>query len=86
MTDTTPLPYLGFEYWSKTCWQTATRYYVAEIMQDLFGTWVLRRSWGGRGSRAGNSKIVVATDYEHAVQLLETVAKQRKARGYIRSE
>lgn len=86
MTHTSPLSYTQFDQWIKECWQTATRYYVAEIMQDLFGTWVLKRSWGGRGSRAGNSKVVVAADYDHAVKLLEAVAKQRTAHGYVRIE
>ena len=82
MSDTSPLPSVHLDCWIKEYWTTTTRYYVAEIMQDLWGTWILKRSWGGLGNRRGNSKTVTASSYEHALSLLEEVAKQRKARGY----
>jgi len=84
MTDTPALPSVHLDCWTKEYWTTTTRYYVAEIMQDLWGTWVLRRSWGGLDSHRGSSKIIAAKDYDHALKLLEEVAKQRKARHYTR--
>jgi hypothetical protein len=83
--DTPPLPYAHFDQWIKECWTTPSRYYVAEVMQDLWGTWVLKRSWGGLGNRKGSSKMIAAQDYDHAVLMLTEVAKHREARGYWRS-
>lgn len=71
-----------FDRWVTLSWCTDCRYYQADIMQDLFGTWLIKRSWGGLGSRLGNSKIVAARDYDHAMQLLDGVAKERQQRGY----
>lgn len=78
-----PLPHADFDRWISTSWQTDQRYYQVDIMQDLFGTWLLKRSWGGLHSRLGNSKTLAARDYEHALRLLEEVAKHREKRGYM---
>ena len=78
----TPLPY-SVDSWTKTCWTTASRYYIAEVTQDLFGTWLLKRSWGGLGSRRGSSMTIPAENYEEAQMLLASVARQREKRGYV---
>lgn len=83
--SSTPLPY-AVNCWSKTCWTTASRYYIAEVMQDLFGTWLLKRSWGGLGSRRGSSMTIPAENYEEALSLLADTAKRRRKRGYILAE
>lgn len=80
-----PLPY-AVDCWSKTCWTTASRYYIAEVTQDLFGTWLLKRSWGGLGSRRGSSMTIPAENYEEALSLLADTAKRRQQRGYVRAE
>lgn len=72
-----------FDGWIKTSWRTASRYYVAEIVQDLWGNWLLRRSWGGLGSRRGSSKTLPAESYEEALLLLADTAKRRQKRGYV---
>lgn len=77
---------LQLDKWIAKRWQTDTRYYVAEIVQDLFGTWVLKRSWGGLRSRQGSSTTLPAENYHHATKLLADVEKRRKQRGYQVSE
>ena len=85
MTVTSPaLPFADFERWISQSWGTDCRYYRADIMQDLFGTWLLKRSWGSLHSGLGNNKTLVARDYEHALTLLEEVVRQRQQRGYVR--
>lgn len=68
--------------WRMERWETDRRFYVAEVRQDLFGNWILIRSWGSLRTQRGNSMTVMAQDYCQARQLLEEVAKRRKARGY----
>lgn len=82
------LPFTGcdFDHWISQSWRTDRRYYQAEIMQDLFGTWVIKRSWGGLGSRRRTSKTLAARDYDHALKLLKDVVKQRERRQYVRIE
>lgn len=82
-TTSPPLPHADFERWITECWRTERRYYQADILQDLFGTWLLKRSWGGLGSRRRSSMTHVVTAYEEALQLLDEVAKKRLKRGYV---
>lgn len=63
-------------------WETATRYYLTLVQQDLFGTWELVRMWGGKGSGRGGFLHEPARDHAHALQLLEDAARRRKQRGY----
>lgn len=85
MNESAPFPsHTDFSRWLTQCWRTERRYYQAELMQDLFGTWLVKRSWGGLGSRARQSKTMPAADYDHALTLLEDVGKRRQQRGYVR--
>ena len=68
--------------WIRKRWETEHRYYVAELCQDMFGCWLIRRSLGGKLNHRGSSLTTQAQDYEHAHRLLEEVAKRRKTRGY----
>lgn len=70
--------------WVTKRWETDCRYYVAELEQDFFGELQVKRSWGGRHSRRGNSMTIHADNYTHALHLLDEVAKRRKSRGYTR--
>lgn len=83
-TPSPPLPMDNFEHWVAASWQTDRRYYQADISQDLFGMWVLRRSWGGLGNSRGNSKTHAFAKYEDALKFFESLAKQRLHRGYFR--
>jgi len=63
-------------------WQSASRYYSAEITQDLFGTWLLVRRWGGRFNARGQAKTMLVDSFNAGVQLMEEIARMRKKRGY----
>lgn len=70
------------ERWLTKRWQTDTRYYVVEVTQDLFGNWLVKRSWGGLRSHRGSSLTLPADNYDHALALLAAVEKRRKGRRY----
>jgi hypothetical protein len=74
---------MDFNDWRRACWVTDSRYYVAEVKQDLFGSWVLERSWGSRHSQRGSRSTLLAEGYDHALALMAEVAKRRKARKYL---
>lgn len=63
-------------------WRTDQRYYVAELTQDLFGVWLVKRSWGGLNNHRGSSKTTVAESYDHAQKLLADITKRRHTRQY----
>ena len=74
------------EQWLTYRWQKGNRYYVAELTQDLFGTWVLKRTWGSIHTHRGQNMTLYAEDYNHAIKLLIDIEKRRKARGYTQTD
>jgi len=42
--------------WLSACCECDTRYYEPHLRQDLFGTRVLTRVWGGRGTACGGGE------------------------------
>ena len=63
-------------------WETATRYYLALVQENLFGDWELVRMWGGKGSRHGGGMCEPAANQMQALQLLDDTARRRERRGY----
>ena len=41
-----PMSIYSPDRWLRYSWQTNSRYYIAEVTQDLFGQWQLHRTWG----------------------------------------
>ena len=72
--------------WLTYRWQKGNRYYVAELTQDLFGAWILKRTWGSIHSHRGHSMTLCADNYEQALKLLRDVEKRRKTRGYTQTD
>jgi hypothetical protein len=68
--------------WIGRRWQSPNRYYTAEIVQDLFGCWILRCCWGGLHNRNGNSKEESLSCYQEALMALHKIGKRREQRGY----
>ncbi|NKK72896.1 WGR domain-containing protein [Rhizobium leguminosarum bv. viciae] len=58
------------------------RFYALSIEPNLFGGTSLVRSWGRIGSR-GQQKIHVFDSEAKAVDLLLTLLRQKRARGYL---
>ncbi|MDD4937138.1 MAG: hypothetical protein PHT60_15350 [Acidiphilium sp.] len=67
-------------------WETASRWYEAEIVCDLFGMWTVVRSWGGKGSRLHGSMTDVVDGPAAGSAYIDTLDKQRSRRNppYIR--
>lgn len=77
------MPRYDPQHWTRYHWQTDRRYYVAEIKQDLFGTWLCQCLWGALNSHRGSSKTFMADDYPAALAQLEAIAKRWHRRGYV---
>ena len=63
-------------------WHSETRYYCAYLYQDLFGDWIVNRSWGGRYNELGGAAYQVFENRETAEEALSDIAKTRQKRAY----
>lgn len=58
------------------------RYYLVYLTQDLFGEWVIIKSWGGIDKAGGQVISIPCTTYEEAIIQIERIKKIRERRGY----
>ncbi|MGL5879221.1 MAG: WGR domain-containing protein, partial [Xenococcaceae cyanobacterium] len=60
-----------------------SRFYRIDLCQDLFGQWMIQKTWGSNRSRGPGQSIDVTCDsYEQARSLFERQEKRRRQRGY----
>jgi predicted DNA-binding WGR domain protein len=69
--------------WIALRWERGTRYYEARLHPNLWGQWVVTRSWGRRGQRLGRVVDVPCASYEEGRQHLAAVQARRQQRGYV---
>ncbi len=72
------------ENWQSSQWSKGNRYYGIELCQNLFGDWVIRRTWG-RYNTVGAGKLLTITCYsrEEALELYQKQELRRLKRGYL---
>lgn len=58
------------------------RFYTAVIQQDLWGQWLVIKSWGRIGQRPSRIVTEIAHDSDHADSILSGVSKVRLQHGY----
>lgn len=73
---------MGMHYWTRT----DGRYYAAVINQDLFGYWTVVKFWGGKGKSTSQMEIVACDSINTAMQVVASIARVRRAHGYIKQE
>ncbi len=69
-------------WWQRLLWHTATRWYMVELSQDMFGKWVMEQSWGERSCRNGTSRKVYFDSWADANKALLSTMSRRAAKGY----
>jgi predicted DNA-binding WGR domain protein len=63
-------------------WYNTTRYYCLEISKDLFGMWLVTRTWRSRVTKKGRSLTISVDTDEQMHRWITQVTDQRKRRGY----
>lgn len=58
------------------------RYYEVRLRQDLFGSWVITKIWGGCGTSLGRLTNKPFNNYEEAVTVMLELIKRRKYKKY----
>jgi len=72
--------------WQSRRWEKGSRYYVAELTQNLFGMWQLVQRWGRKHTRLGGQLHRSADSDADALFQLAGVARCRASRGYRETE
>jgi len=67
-------------------WESPSRWYCVELAPDLFGCWVLTRTWGERGSNRRGSLQELVTDVADAKKRIDVIDRRRgrPGAGYVR--
>lgn len=63
-------------------WHKGTRYYEAELCQDLFGDHCVRLNWGRIGTACGRSLTRPCQSASASASILSAVVQKRLQRGY----
>lgn len=64
-------------------WERDTRYYELCLQQDLWGDWLLMRTWGKRGTAMGQIRCELCPDYVCGVSRYRDSVITRGKRGYV---
>lgn len=71
--------------WLQSKWQRDTRFYTLTLCQNLFGEWIITKTWGSAISRGfGKSKDLNYQDYQAALKTYYELQELREKRGYKR--
>ena len=62
-------------------WESATRWYEAELISDLVGDWLVVRRWGGLYSERYGTKTDVVPDLFSGVALLFEIDQEGVGSG-----
>ncbi|WP_036487545.1 WGR domain-containing protein [Myxosarcina sp. GI1] len=71
------------ELWQRSFWQKNTRFYTVELCQNLFGDWIVKKTWGSAVRLDyGRSNSVVCSDYQSGLEEYQKQQLRRRVRGY----
>ena len=71
------------EKWKYSSWQKETRFYLLELRQDIFGNWIIKRTWGSVVKLDyGRSNSTLCPDYQTGVLWYKKQLSRRRKRGY----
>ncbi len=65
-----------------TVWRKQEHYFIVRLSQDLFGDWVVIRSWGNLNNNLGGNKQDVLSCYQQAMTEIEKIHQRQIKRGY----
>ncbi len=63
-------------------WRKQQHYFIVRLSQDLFGDWVLIRSWGNLNNNLGGYKQDTLSCKAQALKQLDEICKRQLRRGY----
>jgi predicted DNA-binding WGR domain protein len=76
------LNFTAHETYHAARFEKETRYYEAQISQDLLSDWIITITNGRINSRLGQSRTIAFQNFNEAFEQLCLIAKTRHQRGY----
>lgn len=76
------LNFTALEAYHAVRFEKETRYYLAQISQDLLNDWIITITNGRINSRLGQSRTIAFQNFHEAFEQLCLIAKIRRQRGY----
>lgn len=71
--------------WLQSKWQRDTRFYTLTLCQNLYGSWIITKTWGSAVTRGfGKSKDIDCPDYQVGLAIYYKLQQRREKRGYKR--
>jgi hypothetical protein len=71
--------------WIESKWQRETRFYTLSLCQNIWGVWVITKTWGSAIKRGfGKSKDLICSDYQSGLEIYYKLQQRREKRGYKR--
>jgi hypothetical protein len=71
------------EKWIQSKWRKGTRFYRLDLCQNLWGNWVVRRTWGSAVLKDfGKSLDTECLDRDIALEIYGKLERRREKRGY----
>lgn len=75
------------ELWQRSIWQKDSRFYRLELCQDLFGNWIVQKTWGSAVKLDyGRTNSIICPDYQTGLREYQKLQIRRQLRGYINLE
>lgn len=67
----------------RSVWQKDTRFYTLELCQDIFGNWIVKKTWGSAVKLDfGRSNSIICPDYQTGLLWYDKQNERRQKRGY----
>lgn len=63
-------------------WEKLSRYYEVRLDRDLWGQWVVTRTWGRIGTALGRQSDMPCTSYQNGLQQVAAIEQRRRQHGY----
>jgi hypothetical protein len=80
--DTLEISY-DFDRWLESHWRKDTRLYSLSLEQNLYGFWMVTKTWGSGIRRGfGKAQDLVCLDYQAALKTYYELELKREKRGY----
>ncbi|WP_210396825.1 WGR domain-containing protein [Motiliproteus sediminis] len=64
-------------------WRKNQQYFVAHLSQDLFGDWILTRSWGDSEKERSQCRHEVMPSHADALKRLAELRRRQQRKGFI---
>lgn len=75
------------QQWQRSIWQKETRFYRIELRQDLFGNWIVKKTWGSAVKLdLGRTNSIICPDHQTGLMEYKKQQIRRQLRGYINLE